>query len=754
MRRNPYQAVVLPLLVALLVGLDVLSPFDTRAYDQLMRLQQATPPPEILLVSIDGESERRYPEFIERRPLALARLVHRLNQVKPRVIGAYIAFDPRDPRDRDGLPVLREALAEHGRTVGKAFTIDEPNRSAERAFVETEQAGFHTIGLQLIGVGDDNVVRGAFYAAPLAGALRSSFAMAVLQEAGDLLPEPRRAALQAAMDSPTVEEDFYPIAFFGGAGTIRTVRAADVLDGTVHPDVWRDRIVIIGQAEQDHQINLTTSVSPWASEGLTVDEFEAQAAAALMTGRVFRSLPPWGAAAVVGGLLLAFAALLARVRQHRVLPAAIVAMAAIGIAYVSACFALFWLPPVALFVALPMQLGIELSQRYSRAAAQLAAEIAVLRREAAPSAAATGRFDVEQALLAVREAIASIRQQREYVHRLIDVQPAAIVVVDGQQRVRLCNAQALAWRSDPDAPTGTLRDWLAAVRLALPGELSRYVGTGSARLLARAGDRDVIVAVEPLPTGRGRDQHDTLVCVTEVSSLVVEQAERQAAIDFLSHDLRAPAHALIDLCEGAQQDPGLAPQTRQILHTAERLSRRLVQMATTYLDFVRSASPEAFTRNDPVLLADVVLEAIETCAPEAVVKSLKLDVAVEGGEDGWVTGDAALLRRAVENLLTNAVKVTATGGRIEVRLERRGASMAIIVRDEGPGIAPARRSQIFQRFGPQAGKVGGGRSVGLGLAMVMSVVARHRGLVFVDDRPEGGAEFRIELPLEVEAAAG
>ncbi|MFN7294448.1 MAG: sensor histidine kinase [Lysobacteraceae bacterium] len=177
-------------------------------------------------------------------------------------------------------------------------------------------------------------------------------------------------------------------------------------------------------------------------------------------------------------------------------------------------------------------------------------------------------------------------------------------------------------------------------------------------------------------------------------------------------------------------------------------------MATTYLDFVRSASPEAFTRNDPVLLADVVLEAIETCAPEAVVKSLKLDVAVEGGEDGWVTGDAALLRRAVENLLTNAVKVTATGGRIEVRLERRGASMAIIVRDEGPGIAPARRSQIFQRFGPQAGKVGGGRSVGLGLAMVMSVVARHRGLVFVDDRPEGGAEFRIELPLEVEAAAG
>ena len=75
MRRIPYHLVVLPLLAALFVAFDVLSPFDTRAYDQLMRLQQATPPDEIVLVSIDAESERRYPEFIERRPLALARLV-------------------------------------------------------------------------------------------------------------------------------------------------------------------------------------------------------------------------------------------------------------------------------------------------------------------------------------------------------------------------------------------------------------------------------------------------------------------------------------------------------------------------------------------------------------------------------------------------------------------------------------------------------------------------------------------------------
>jgi signal transduction histidine kinase len=383
----------------------------------------------------------------------------------------------------------------------------------------------------------------------------------------------------------------------------------------------------------------------------------------------------------------------------------------------------------------------------------LAAEIAVLRREATAPPATRRGFDFDEALAAVRQAVASIRRQREYVHRLIDVQPAAIIVIDGQQRLRLGNAQAVAWRTDPEAPMGTLRDWLAAVDLRLPADAGQYVGAGSARLLAQCGEREVVVAFEPLPGGREPDQHDTLVCVTELTGLMADQRERQAAIDFLSHDLRAPAHALVELCEGVLADPTLTPSTQQVLRSAERLSRRMVQMATTYLDFVRSASPEAFTRAEPVLLADVVLEAVETSTPEASAKQVRMELALDDQEAGWVIGDAALLRRAVENLLSNAVKVTPPGGHVDVRVERRHEALAIVVRDGGPGIAPSRRSQLFQRFGPLARTPKSStRSVGLGLAMVMSVVARHRGTVFVDNPPEGGAEFRIELPLEREAS--
>jgi signal transduction histidine kinase/CHASE2 domain-containing sensor protein len=745
---------VLPALAALLVGAGLLAPFDTRMYDQLMRLHQRAAPPEIVLIRIDAEAERRYPDFVDRRPLALARLVDRLNQVKPRVIGVYLAFDPRDPRDREGLEVLREALVRHGNTVGKAYGTGDAHHTAEEAFRLATKVGFTRIGLQRVGVGDDNVVRGGFLAAPLAGAMRPSFALALLQQAGDLVPAERRVALEAAFESPTVEDDAQAIAFLGGAGSVRTISAADVLDGTVHPDAWEDRIAVIGHSEQDAEINLTTAVSSWAADDLTIDEYEAQFAAALLTGHTFRELPRWANALLVGGLLLAFGGLIHLLDQRRAVLAGGVAFALVLVGYIAAYRMLVWVPPVALLIALPLQFVIEFTQRFSSAASKLASELAVLRRESGSSETARADLDFDLALRAVREAIGSIRRQREYVHRLIDVQPAAIVVIDAQQRVRLSNAQALAWRQDPEAPTGTLREWLAAVDLRLPADAGQYLGSGSARLLAQCGEREVVVAFEPLPAGRDPQQHDMLVSVTELTGLMADQRERQAAIDFLSHDLRAPAHALIELCAGAQDDPGLAPPTRQILQTAERLARRMVQMATTYLDFVRSASPEAYTRAEPVLLADVVTEATETSTPEAGAKQVRLVLSVEDGEPGWIIGDAALLRRAVENLLGNAVKVTPPGGRVDVRLERRGAALAVIVRDEGPGIAPSRRSQLFQRFGPLARQPKSpSRSVGLGLAMVMSVVARHRGTVFVDNRPEGGAEFRIELPLEREAEA-
>jgi signal transduction histidine kinase len=101
------------------------------------------------------------------------------------------------------------------------------------------------------------------------------------------------------------------------------------------------------------------------------------------------------------------------------------------------------------------------------------------------------------------------------------------------------------------------------------------------------------------------------------------------------------------------------------------------------------------------------------------------------------------------NLLTNAVKFTDRGGRVEVRLERRGGRGRIAVRDTGKGIDPALLPHVFDRFrqGMEPGAEGHG-GLGLGLAIVKHLVELHGGTVFAESEGEGrGATFVVQLAL-------
>ena len=115
------------------------------------------------------------------------------------------------------------------------------------------------------------------------------------------------------------------------------------------------------------------------------------------------------------------------------------------------------------------------------------------------------------------------------------------------------------------------------------------------------------------------------------------------------------------------------------------------------------------------------------------------------GEFGEVLGDEVLLRQAVSNLIRNSVEAcTAAGIEPAVRVEgvgRRG-HIRITVEDNGPGIPSDALSRIFRPF--VTTKTDGS---GLGLAIVQKVIVSHNGRVTADNRPEGGARFRIQLPL-------
>ena len=115
-------------------------------------------------------------------------------------------------------------------------------------------------------------------------------------------------------------------------------------------------------------------------------------------------------------------------------------------------------------------------------------------------------------------------------------------------------------------------------------------------------------------------------------------------------------------------------------------------------------------------------------------------------------GDRALLSRALTNVIHNAIKFSPDGGTVQCAIEARGAHWVVSVRDQGPGIAPEQQGRLFtpyQRLHDHSHPAIAG--VGLGLALVQTVVLRHGGTLEVDSDVGRAAEFRLVLPQQLDA---
>ena len=149
-------------------------------------------------------------------------------------------------------------------------------------------------------------------------------------------------------------------------------------------------------------------------------------------------------------------------------------------------------------------------------------------------------------------------------------------------------------------------------------------------------------------------------------------------------------------------------------------------------------------------VAEVVTAAIESVAPSAAAKSLRIERVLDPIA-GPVSGDPSRLQQIVWNLLTNAVKFTPKGGKIQVVVERVNSHVEITVSDTGQGIKPEFLPFVFDRFrqadASTTRRFGG---LGLGLSIVKQIVELHGGTVRVKSSGEGkGSSFTVNLPLSI-----
>ncbi len=298
---------------------------------------------------------------------------------------------------------------------------------------------------------------------------------------------------------------------------------------------------------------------------------------------------------------------------------------------------------------------------------------------------------------------------------------------------------------------GTLLASLAGLAIAARAMRPISALTATARQIGVTGDPS-----RHMPDPKAKDEVGELARTLEqmLRSLDAARTEREAAMkkqrEFVadaSHELRTPLTSVLanlELLQASLRAPN-QDEDRAMVDSALRSSKRMSRLVADLLLLARADAGRA-GKHGRCDLAEIAGNAAAELAPLMGDRELEID----NRHALPVSGNADELHRMILNLLDNASRHTPESARIELHVRRVGDEAVVEVADDGPGIPPRLREQIFDRFvrgeGPADTAVGPGS--GLGLAIVRAVAASHGGSVEVGESAAGGAQFRVRLPLQ------
>jgi PAS domain S-box-containing protein len=328
----------------------------------------------------------------------------------------------------------------------------------------------------------------------------------------------------------------------------------------------------------------------------------------------------------------------------------------------------------------------------------------------------------------------------KFVHEVIPEPSRSLVLDKYAQAIR--TKATVRWDEVTQYPTGLKRGDVAITPV--------FDDTGQARQLIGSvrdmtAQYELLVDVSQLRGTEAELRHAIEELRQSYGKLSELEELRDDLVHMIVHDMRSPLMALqghLDLVE-EEASGTLTVAAREDLSTAMRAARLVNDMANELLDVSRLEQgklPVEFGEHDlVVLLADVCRE-LGTLERG---RKFELDVPAQ-----FVARcDERLVRRVVENLVSNAVKHTPAAGRIWLSVVARGERARVSVADEGAGIAPEARARIFEKFGRVTrGAEERFHSVGLGLAFSKLAIEAHGGSIGVDAREPCGSVFWFELP--------
>jgi len=317
--------------------------------------------------------------------------------------------------------------------------------------------------------------------------------------------------------------------------------------------------------------------------------------------------------------------------------------------------------------------------------------------------------------------------------------PFQVIQVAQDMQVRKRMAGALAWRTV--APIAAAAPLLMLIVWCVVSWSLRPVKRARAQVADRRPEDLSPINVPDLP--------DEIRPLMQELNLLLERmrgafAQQKQFVGDAAHELRSPLAALNQQLQSqrrASDDDSRRVAEQRLAAGIERATRLVEQLLSMARHENNAEQPPAET----VDLADVVRLALSETLPAANAKDIGIEL--RGAPQAMVRGHRDDLVLLARNLLDNAIKYTSAGGHIAIRLDTPPEGARLLIDDNGPGIPPAERARVFDRFYRLDGNTQPGS--GLGLAIARAIAQRHNAAITLEDVPDGpGLRAQVAFPPE------
>ena len=348
-----------------------------------------------------------------------------------------------------------------------------------------------------------------------------------------------------------------------------------------------------------------------------------------------------------------------------------------------------------------------------------------------------------------------ITYSKSRIEAVLQAIPESVLILDQSGNISFANRNltSLLGVSHDDVINRPAADW--CVNGQLFEFISRYSKQSSASRLSETTrlnvgtfkQKDLVIKAYPIFPGPDSSEIDgTLIVIRDTTKESTSQRQQGEFVAHVAHELKTPLNTLMlyteTLIDNDEDDPKTRIEAANIMRDEVE---RLAGLIDNLLNITRIEMGEISIDRQRLRLPDFLEDTFELASRSELASELSFELDLSSNLTS-IMADKDLLRIALNNLLTNAVKYSRPGGVVSLSSEETEQSVRITVRDEGIGISEEEHELIFERFyrsEDTAARKSTGH--GLGLSLARDIVQLHYGTLTVDSKPNEGSEFVIQI---------